>query len=96
MKKKIYKWINKRLDDIIDKYCTVNIEELESDNPYVEYRCLGGFGYHLRPNIMFKAIMDMSNNMDRSLPYARGTGFMTKKLRECFRRKNDYRSVVPY
>ena len=93
---KIYNWINKRIEKLIDKYRTVNVEHLEEDNPYIEYRCLGGLGYHLRPNIMFKAIMDMSNNMDRALPYARGTGFMTKKLRECFKRKDNPRNVVPY
>ena len=93
---KIYNWVNKKLEDLTDKYRTVNIENLEEDNPYIEYRCLGGVGYHLRPNIMLKAIIDMSNNMDRALPSARGTGFMTKKLRECFRRKNTHNIVVPY
>ena len=93
---KIYNWIDKKLEDLTDKYRTVNIENLEEDNPYIEYRCLGGVGYHLRPKIMFKAIIDMSNNMDRALPSARGTGFMTKKLRACFRRKNTHKVVVPY
>ena len=93
---KIYNWIDKKLEDLTDKYRTVNIENLEEDNPYIEYRCLGGVGYHLRPKIMFKAIIDMSNTMDRALPSARGTGFMTKKLRACFRRKNTHKVVVPY
>ena len=93
---KIYNWIDKRLEDLTDKYRTVNIEQLEADNPYVEYRCLGGLGYHLRPNIMFKAIMDMSNNMDRALPFSRGTSFMTKKLRECFRLKDADIKYVPH
>ena len=93
---KIYNWIDKNLEYLTDKYRTVNIENLELDNPYVEYRCLGGLGYHLRPNIMFKAIMDMSNNMDRALPHARGTSFMTKKVRECFRRKEDDIKFVPH
>ena len=91
---KIYNWIDKRLEDLTDKYRTVNIEQLEADNPYVEYRCLGGLGYHLRPNIMFKAIIDMSNNMDRALPNGRGTSFMTKKVRECFIRKEE--NFVPH
>ena len=93
---KVYEWINKRLEFLKDKYRTVNIENLETDNPYIEYRCLGGRGYHLRPNIMFKAIIDMSNNMDRALPFAQGTGFMTKKVRECFSRRDDHRKFVPH
>ena len=93
---KIYKWIDNQLETLSDKYHTVNIENLETGNPYVEYRCLGGLGYHLRFNIMLKAIIDMSNNMDRALPNARGTAFMTKKVRECFFRKDDYRKFVPH
>jgi len=93
---KVYEWIDKRLDLLKDKYRTVNIERLETNNPYIEYRCLGGRGYHLRPNIMFKAIIDMSNNMDRALPFAPGTGFMTKKVRECFARRDDHRKFVPH
>jgi hypothetical protein len=38
----------------------------------------------------------MSNNMDRSLPTARGTSFMTKKLRECFKLKNGDIKIVPH
>ena len=91
---KIYSWIDKKLEHLTDKYRSVNIENLEGDNPYIEYRCLGGVGYHLRSNIMFKAIMDMSNNMDRALPNARGTSFMTRKVRECFFRKE--KSFVPH
>ena len=93
---KVYSWIDKRLEDLTDKYRTINIENLELDNPYVEYRCLGGVGYHLRSNIMFKAIIDMSNNMDRALPSARGTSSMTKKLRECFKLKNGDIKIVPH
>ena len=93
---KVYNWIDKKIEDLKDKYRTVNIEKLEEDNPYIEYRCLGGKGYHLRSNIMFKAIMDMANNMDRALPNGRGTSFMTKKVRECFFRKNDYRKFIPH
>ena len=70
------------------KYRTVALERLEDDNPYIEYRCLGGVGYHLRPNVMFKAIIDMANNMDRALPNARGTGFMAVKVKECFLHKS--------
>jgi hypothetical protein len=91
---KVYNWIDKKLEDLSDKYRTINIENLAEDNPYVEYRCLGGLGYHLRPNIMFKAIMDMSNNMDRALPSARGTSFMTKKVRGCFFLKAE--RVIPH
>jgi hypothetical protein len=91
---KVYNWIDKKLEDLSDKYRTINIENLVEDNPYVEYRCLGGLGYHLRPNIMFKAIMDMSNNMDRALPSARGTSFMTKKVRGCFFLKAE--RVIPH
>ena len=93
---KVYNWIDKKIEDLKDKYRTVNIEKLEEDNPYVEYRCLGGLGYHLRSNIMFKAIIDMSNNMDRALPNARGTSFMTRKVRECFFRKDKHKSFVPH
>ena len=93
---KVYNWIDKKIEDLKDKYRTVNIEKLEEDNPYIEYRCLGGKGYHLRSNIMFKAIMDMANNMDRALPNGRGTSFMTKKVRECFSRKDKYKSFVPH
>ena len=93
---KVYEWIDKRLELLKDKYRTVNIEKLETDNPYIEYRCLGGRGYHLRPNIMFKAIIDMSNNMDRALHFAQGTGFMTKKVRDCFARRDDHRKFVPH
>ena len=91
---KVYNWIDQRLDLLTNKYRTINIENLVEDNPYVEYRCLGGVGYHLRPNIMFKAIMDMSNNMNRSLPSARGTSFMTKKVRGCFFLKAE--RVIPH
>ena len=93
---KVYNWIDKKIEDLKDKYRTVNIEKLEEDNSYIEYRCLGGKGYHLRPNIMFKAIMDMANNMDRALPNARGTSFMTKKVRECFFRKDRHRKFIPH
>ena len=91
---KVYNWIDQRLEDLTDKYRTINIENLVEDNPYIEYRCLGGVGYHLRPNIMFKAIMDMSNNMNRALPWARGTSFMTKKVRGCFFLKTE--RVIPH
>ena len=86
----VYKWINTKIEDLTNegKYRTVALERLEDDNPYIEYRCLGGVGYHLRPNVMLKAIIDMANNMDRALPDGRGTGFMTVKVKECFLQKS--------
>ena len=82
---KAFKWVKETIEDTMDeKFRSVNIERLEGDTPYVEYRCLGGNGYHLRTGVMMKAIIDMSKNMDRALPTGKGTGFMTKKVRECF------------
>ena len=82
---KVIEWINKEVEELVDeKYHTVHLGHLEENNPYVEYRCLGGVGYHLRFNVMAKAIIDMSKNLDRALPEGKGSGFMTIKVRECF------------
>ena len=94
--KKAFKWVEDTIEDTMDeKFRSVNIERLESDTPYVEYRCLGGNGYHLRASVMMNAIIDMSKNMDRALPEGKGTGFMTKKVRECFLPKNKT-PIVPH
>ena len=71
-----------------EKFRSINLEHLEYNKPYVEYRCLGGNGYHLRNTVMMNAIVDMSKNMDRALPEGKGTGFMTTKVRECFLPRN--------
>lgn len=81
----VKKWIDNQLEDLIEeRQHTINLNNLESENPYVEYRCLGGVGYHLRYNVMLKAITDMAKNLERALPNAKGTGFMTTKVKECF------------
>ena len=87
--KKAFKWIGDTIEENIDeKFKSINLEHLEGSKPYVEYRCLGGNGYHLRAGVMMAAIIDMSKNMDRALPEGKGTGFMTKKVRECFLPRN--------
>ena len=92
-------WIFNHLDDLSeDRFHSVNVEHLNEDSPYVEYRCLGGVGYHLRYNTMVKGILDMASNMKRALPEGRGHGFMTTKLKECFKVKgvNNKLAFVPH
>ena len=94
--KKAFKWVGDAIEESMDeKFRSVNIERLEGSTPYVEYRCLGGNGYHLRNTVMMNAIVDMSKNMDRALPEGRGTGFMTTKVRECFLSRKKV-PVVPH
>ena len=82
---KALSWIENKIEKSVDeRYHTINFEHIETDNPYIEYRCLGGVGYHLRFNLMVKAIAEMSRNLDRALPNAKGTSFKTIKVRECF------------
>ena len=59
---------------------------------------MGGVGYHLRYNTMVKAIVDMASNMKRALPEGRGHGFMTTKLKECFKVKgvNNKLAFIPH
>ena len=93
------KWGAKKLDEYSeDRFHSVNTEHLNEDSPYVEYRCLGGVGYHLRWGVMTKAIADMAANMKRALPDGRGHGFMTTKLKECFKVKglNNKLSFIPH
>ena len=93
---KAFKWVGDTIEENMDeKFRSINLEHLEDNKPYVEYRCLGGVGYHLRTNVMMIAIMDMSKNMDRALPEGKGTGFMTTKVRECFLPRNKT-PVVPH
>ena len=78
-------WIENKIEECVeDRFHTINFEHLETDNPYVEYRCLGGVGYHLRFPMMAKAIVEMAKNLERALPDAKGTGFKTTKVRQCF------------
>ena len=87
---KALSWIDKEIKDGIDeRYHSVNWGHLETDNPYVEYRCLGGIGYHLRYGLMSKAIVEMARNLERALPNGKGTGFKTVKVRECFLPKRE-------
>ena len=81
-----------------DRFSSVNIEHLEEDSPYVEYRVLGGTGYHLRYGIMIKGVIDMAANMKRALPNARGSALRGLKLKECFKVKgiSDKRAIVPH
>ena len=81
-----------------DRFSSVNIEHLEEDSPYVEYRVLGGTGYHLRYGTMINGVIDMAANMKRALPNARGTALRGLKLKECFKVKgvNDMASIVPH
>ncbi len=78
-------WIENKIEECVEeRFHTINFEHLETDNPYVEYRCLGGVGYHLRFSVMAKAIVEMAKNLERALPDAKGTGFKTTKVRQCF------------
>ena len=81
-----------------DRFSSVNIEHLEEDSPYVEYRVLGGTGYHLRYGTMINGVIDMAANMKRALPNARGTALRGLKLKECFKVKgmNYMVSIVPH
>ena len=81
-----------------DRFCSVNIEHLEEDSPYIEYRVLGGKGYHLRYGVMVKGIIDMVANMKRALPDGRGTALRGRKLKECFKVKglNNKRPIIPH
>ena len=91
----VKKWIDKELNELIEeRQHSLNLNHLESENPYVEYRCLGGVGYHLRYNVMVKAITDMAKNLERALPSGKGTGFMTTKVKGCFLPQN--KVIVPY
>ena len=82
---KALQWIENKIEEHSEeRFHTINLEHLETDNPYVEYRCLGGVGYHLRFGLMAKAVLEMSRNLDRALPNAKGTAFKTIKVRECF------------
>ena len=91
----VKKWVNKELNELIEeRQHSINLNNLESENPYVEYRCLGNIGYHLRFNVMVKAITDMAKNLERALPNGKGTGFMTTKVKECFLPQN--KAIVPY
>ena len=91
-------WIFNHLDDLSeDRFHSVNVEHLNEDSPYVEYRCLGGVGYHLRYGTMVKGILDMAANMKRALPEGRGYGLMTTKLKECFPlRGQKATSIIPH
>ena len=87
---KALSWIDKEIKDGVDeRYHSVNWAHLETDNPYVEYRCLGGIGYHLRSGLMSKAIVEMARNLERAIPNGKGTGFKTVKVRECFLPKRE-------
>ncbi len=87
-------WVENKIEECVEeRFHTINLEHLETDNPYVEYRCLGGVGYHLRFPMMAKAIVEMAKNLERALPDAKGTGFKTKKIRQCFFPK---KNMVPH
>ena len=91
----VKKWIDKQLEDLTEeRQHTINLNNLGGKNPYVEYRCLGGVGYHLRYNVMIKAITDMAKNLERALPNSKGTGFMTTKVKECFLPQTS--SLIPH
>ena len=91
----VREWIDKELNYLTeDRQHSLNLNHLDDDNPYVEYRCLGGVGYHLRYNVMVKAIMDMAKNLERALPNGKGAGFATTKVKECFLPRN--KPVIPH
>jgi|TARA_R110000851_G_scaffold141523_3_gene279460 hypothetical protein len=92
-------WVADRILELgEDRFYSVNIEHLEENRPYVEYRVLGGKGYHLRYGVMVKGVIDMVANMKRALPDGRGTALRGLKLKECFKVKgiNDKRAMVPH
>tara|TARA_R110002096_G_scaffold10342_2_gene40076 strand:+ start:2493 stop:3227 length:735 start_codon:yes stop_codon:yes gene_type:complete len=92
-------WVADRILELgEDRFYSVNIEHLEENRPYVEYRVLGGKGYHLRYGVMIKGVIDMVANMKRALPDGRGTALRGLKLKECFKVKgiNDKRAMVPH
>ena len=42
-------WVTYKIIELAeDRFSSVNIEHLNENSPYVEYRVLGGIGYHLR------------------------------------------------
>ena len=83
--KSVLSWIDTKIKEEEDqRFYSINWANLDTNNPYVEYRCLGGVGYHLRYGIMSKAIIEMAKNLERALPNGKGTGFKTVKVRECF------------
>jgi|TARA_R110000824_G_scaffold401567_2_gene612940 hypothetical protein len=93
------KWVAERIDDFAtDRFYSINTTHLDEGSPYVEYRCLGGTGYHLRWGVMTKAIVDMVSNMKRALPAARGASLRGLKLKECFKVRGitDKRSIIPH
>ena len=82
---KALSWIENKIEESVEeRFHTINFNHIETENPYIEYRCLGGVGYHLRFNLVAKAIVEMARNLDRALPNAKGTSFKTVKVRECF------------
>ena len=92
------KWVANQIEDIsADRFYSINTEHLNEDKPYVEYRCLGGNGYHLRWGVMTRAIADMAANMKRALPDGRGTSLRGVKLKECFKVKGiNAMAMVPH
>ena len=92
-------WVADRILELgEDRFYSVNIEHLEENSPYVEYRVLGGKGYHLRYGVMVKGVIDMVANMKRALPDGRGTALRGLKLKECFKVKgiSDKRAIIPH
>ena len=88
------KWVTEQIESIAtDRFYSVNIEHLDEDKPYVEYRVLGGRGYHLRYGVMVKGILDMASNMKRALPDGKGTSLRGVKLKECFKVKGQNKKV---
>jgi hypothetical protein len=92
-------WVTYKIIELAeDRFSSVNIEHLSENNPYVEYRVLGGIGYHLRYGVMVKGVLDMAANMKRALPAGRGTALRRAKLKEFFKVKgvNDNTAIVPH
>jgi Fe-S cluster biosynthesis and repair protein YggX len=92
-------WVTDQIIELgEDRFSSVNIEHLNEDSPYVEYRVLGGKGYHLRFGVMVKGVIDMAANMKRALPAGRGSALRSLKLKECFKVKGitDKRTIIPH
>ena len=91
-------WVAEKILEIAeDRFVSVNTEHLEENKPYVEYRVLGGRGYHLRYGVMVKGILDMASNMKRALPDGKGTSLRGVKLKECFKVKGQNKKVfIPH